>query len=90
MNDFNLKIVSFDKIVLDEPVIYCTVYTPKGKIGVKAHHEAFVSTLKENSFVEYTLVSGELKSIKIANGLFSFKDNQSTVLAGFEENKHVE
>jgi F0F1-type ATP synthase epsilon subunit len=89
MNDFNLKIVSFDKIVVDESVTYCAVYTPKGKIGFKAHHEAFVSTLREKSAVEYTLASGESKSVDIDNGLFSFKDNNATLLAGFDDKKKV-
>ena len=85
MNTFNLKIVSFDKLVLDEPVTYCTVFTPKGKIGFKAHHEAFVSTLAEGSKVEYQLASGERRDVCVANGLFSFKDNICTLLALFEE-----
>jgi len=82
--EFNLKIVSFDKIVVDEAVTYCRVCTPKGEIGFKAHHEAFVSTLKDNSIVEYTLISGESKSIVVFNGLFSFKDNSSTLVGVFE------
>ena len=87
MNSFNFKIVSFDKLVLDESVKSCTVFTPKGKIGFKAHHEAFVSTLKENSVVEYQLESGEVRDVTVANGLFSFKDNTCTLLALFDSQR---
>ena len=85
MNVFHLKILSFDKLVLDEAVTYCSVFTPTGKIGFKAHHEAFVSTLAEGSKVEYQLASGEHRDVYVANGLFSFKDNICTLLALFEE-----
>ncbi len=84
MNTFNLKIVSVDNIVVDEAVTYCAVVTPKGKIGFKAHHEAFVSTLEENSKIEYRFESGESKDTEIANGLFSFKENSCTILALFK------
>ena len=82
MNTFNLKIVSFDKVVIDKPVVYCTVFTPSGKIGFKARHEAFVSVLKENSKVEYILENDESATFDVPNGLFSFKDNSCTLLIG--------
>lgn len=83
MNTFNLKIVSIDKLILDESVTDCIVETSKGKIGFKAHHEAFVSTLEKNSKIEYRLESGEKKDVEIASGLFAFKDNSCTLLALF-------
>ena len=88
MNSFHLKILSFDKLLLDEAVTYCSVFTPKGKIGFKAHHEAFVSTLAEGSKVEYELLSGERRDISVESGLFSFKDNICTLLALFKDNKN--
>ncbi len=84
MNTFNLKIVSIDNLLLDEAVSYCIVETAKGKLGFKAHHEAFVSTLEKDSKVEYRLESGEMKSVNIANGLFSFKNNSCTLLVLFD------
>jgi F0F1-type ATP synthase epsilon subunit len=86
MNTFNLKIVSFEKIFLDEPVTYCAIYTSTGKIGFKANHEAFMSVLKENSQIEYTLKSGSQKKVALLNGLFTFKDNACTITI-FQDNE---
>ena len=79
MNAFNLKIVSFEQIFIDEPVTYCAIHTSTGKIGFKARHEAFMSVLKENSNIEYTLKSGSKKKINLLNGLLAFKDNSCTI-----------
>ena len=79
-NSFQLKIITFDKILLNETAVYCAVNTGKGKIAFKARHEPFVSTLQKNSKIEYTLENDEQSYIEISNGLFSFRDNKCTIL----------
>lgn len=79
MNFFNLKIVTFDKVLIDEQASYCAVFTRSGKMGFEARHEAFVSVLKDNSRIEYKSKSGKNGLLEIKNGLFEFSDNSCTV-----------
>lgn len=79
MDSFNLKIVSFEKVLLNKPVLYCAIYTETGKIGFEARHETFVSTLKEGSRIEYRDESGKEDSLQVKNGLFLFKDNSCII-----------
>ena len=79
MNSFNLNIVSFDKIIVDEAATYCSIITDAGKMGFEARHEPFVSVLKSNSKVEFKTAAGEQKSIEVVNGLFSFENGNCTI-----------
>ncbi len=78
MNTFKLKIVSLDKTFFDGEAVYCSVVTKSGKIGFKAHHEPFVSVIKNNSQIEYQDQSGKKESVKITGGLFAFENNECT------------
>jgi len=79
MDTFNLKIVSFDKILLEKEVVYCAIYTETGKTGFKFRHESFVTVLQENSSIEYDDFEGDNGNIPILNGLFSFRDNHCII-----------
>ena len=81
MNYFDLQIVTFEKLLVDEQVTSCAVYTETGKIGFKALHEAFISILRENSEVEFINKAGKKNIVKITNGIFSFKNNTCVITA---------
>lgn len=84
MNSFNLKIVTFDKILFEGDVLYCAIRTLEGKFGFKARHEAFVTVLKENSSIECKLRDQHTKKIDISNGLFVFRNNSCTITVWHE------
>ena len=79
MREFNLKIVSFNKVIFEGSATYCSIITQEGKMGFKANHEPFVSVLKDDSEIEYQVDSSKKELIKIQNGLFSFDKNECTI-----------
>ncbi len=74
-NTFDLIIAAHNSLIYKGPAVYCGVTTPAGSLGLEAHHEPFLTVLKENSLIHYRTPSAEKKSVAVRNGLLSFKHN---------------
>jgi F0F1-type ATP synthase epsilon subunit len=79
MTSFNLTIVSERKIHFSGKTAYCGVQTLNGSIGFEADHEPFMGVLKPDSLITYGNGDSGDESLKIHDGMLSFKNNDCTI-----------
>ena len=79
MSEFHLRIATPEKKLFDGEVVYCSLTTSEGRMGIKARHEPFLATLKDGSELLYRLKDGRENTVTVQNAILSFKDNSCSV-----------
>lgn len=80
----HLKIVTPERIILEEDVDQVTLPTMEGEITVLPGHIAIISALKAGDIVAVS--NGEHIPVAVVGGFIEFKNNELAVLADFAEN----
>ncbi len=78
-----LKIVTPERIVLEEEVEQVTLPTTEGEITILPEHIPLIATLKSGDIV--AMVNGEYIPMAVVGGFIEVKDDTVAVLADFAE-----
>ncbi len=78
-----LKIITPERVVLEERVDSVTIPTTMGEIGVLFGHIPLVTTLKSGDIV--AKVGDEVVPIAVVGGFVEIKNNEVAILADFAE-----
>ena len=78
-----LKIITHEKIVLDEAVDSVSLPTTEGEITILPDHIALISTLASGDIV--ARVNGEDVPMAVSGGFIEVSNNQVKILADFAE-----
>ncbi len=78
-----LKIVTPERLVLEEEVDQVTLPTTEGEITVLPGHVALISTLKSGDIVARS--NGEDIPMAVVSGFLELHNNEVTILADFAE-----
>jgi F-type H+-transporting ATPase subunit epsilon len=79
----HLKIVTPERVILEEEVDAVTLPTMEGEITVLPGHIPLIATLKSGDIVAVT--NGEHVPIAVVGGFIEVKENEVAVLADFAE-----
>ena len=82
MEKFKLVISSPTSTVYNGETEHCAVFTPLGKMGLEARHEAILAVLQSHTEIAFRDETGADRNVAIENGLLSFADNVCTVTVG--------
>ncbi|WP_028975238.1 F0F1 ATP synthase subunit epsilon [Spirochaeta cellobiosiphila] len=80
MDSFTLKILSDKKIYHKGQVLFCTLMTIEGSLGIKAGHENCLAILSPGSTIEFSTSKGKNGQISISQGTMSFDNNTCTII----------
>lgn len=75
-----LKIITLEGTLLDEPVVSFSFMGPKGSVGILFEHAPLLTLLEKGS-ISYTTPCQEKKILFSLGGLVEVKDNRIIVLA---------
>ena len=78
MSQLHLKIVTPEKLILDEEVSQVNVSTQEGEIGILPHHANLMAKVKPGELVIKR--SGKIDSLAIGGGFLQVSDNIVTVM----------
>ncbi|MEK7132983.1 MAG: hypothetical protein AAB830_02920 [Patescibacteria group bacterium] len=76
---FHLIISSVGETYFDGEAVSATLPGSDGELTILAHHEPFVTTLKNGS-IAVRLAEGETKTFTNENGILEFAGNKAIVL----------
>jgi F-type H+-transporting ATPase subunit epsilon len=79
----HLKIVTPERIILEEDVDQVTLPTMDGEITILPGHIPLIAALRSGDIV--ALANGEQVPIAAVGGFIEFKDNELAILADFAE-----
>ena len=79
----HLKIVTPERVILEEDVDQVTLPTMEGEITVLPDHIALISALKSGDII--AVANGEHIPVAVVGGFIEFKNNELAVLADFAE-----
>lgn len=78
MAELHLKIVTPEKLILDEEVSQVNVSTEQGEIGILPHHANLMAKLEPGELVIKR--AGKVESMAIGDGFLQVADNTLTVM----------
>ena len=79
MNLFNLKIITPEKIYLDEDIKQLNIKTRDGNIGVLANHSPLFGIV-EISILNFITKNNHKKPLAISGGIINVKNNQAVII----------
>jgi F-type H+-transporting ATPase subunit epsilon len=79
----HLKIVTPERVILEEDVDQVSLPTTEGEITILPGHIPLIATLKSGDIVAMT--NGEYAPVAVVGGFIEVKDNEVAVLADFAE-----
>lgn len=80
MKLFTLKIITPEKLVLEEPIVQATLPVVRGEVTLLADHVPFIGALKNGGEILIKTENDE-RMLAISGGFVEFHDNTLTVLA---------
>lgn len=78
--NITLKVVTPEKLVIEETVTGATFNSIDGEIGILPDHTRYVCLLGSGPLV-YDKIDGGKKSVLLSGGFCTFENNQLTLLA---------
>ena len=86
MNLFNLKIITPEKIYLNEDIKQLNIKTIDGNIGILPHHSPLFSMI-EISILNFIGKDDKKKLLAIGGGAINVKDNQAIIITDIISSK---
>ena len=81
MKTFQLKIITPEKVIFDEPVMEVLLPTKDGQVGILARHVPYIAPLHADELVVYkSKQPDDILSFAVDFGLAEFADNQLLIL----------